>query len=174
MIVDICGFKLKELQCSDGQDIYDMLQTIGAEENAFHNEAYGLSFEEYKSWLIKQSEWSQGIGLPDGYVKQWIYWLYVGGKPVGFGKLREKLTEHSMVEGGNIGYAISSEERGKGYGTILFELLLRQAKEKQLETVMSTVEKKNPVSKIIQEKCGGILIQENNQRWYFSFDSRLN
>ena len=150
-----------------------MLQTIGSEENEFHNEAYGLSFEEFKSWLKKQFEWSNGIGLPEGYVKQWIFWMYVNGRPVGFGKLREKLTEQSRIIGGNIGYAISASERGKGYGTVLFGLLLKKAKENKIKTVMSTVEKKNPISKRVQETNGGILIQENDQRWYFSFDARL-
>lgn len=170
---DMSQIELKELQCSDDHDVYNMLQTIGPEENEFHNDAYGLSFEEYKGWLKKQYEWSRGIGLPDGYVKQWIFWMFVDGRPVGFGKLREKLTERSKIIGGNIGYAISARERGKGYGTALFGLLLKMAKEKGIETVMSTVEKKNPISKRIQETNGGILIQENDQRWYFSFDSQL-
>lgn len=163
---------LRELQCSDGRDVYNMLQTIRSEENEFHNDAFGISYEEYKKWLILQHEWSQGIGLPEGYVRQWIFWLYVDGKPVGFGKLREKLTEQSKIVGGNIGYAISAGERGKGYGTLLFGLLLKEAKARHLETVVSTVEKKNPISKTIQEKNGGVLIQENDQRWYFRFDTK--
>ena len=171
---DMSGIELRELRCTDGLDVYNMLQTIGAEENEFHNDAYGLSFEEFKSWLKKQYNWSRGIELPEGYVKQWIFWMYVEGRPVGFGKLRERLTEHSKKIGGNIGYAISSVERGKGYGTVLFGMLLNKAKEMKIETVMSTVEKGNPISKRIQETNGGILIQENDQRWYFSFDSQLD
>lgn len=170
---DFSTFELRELQCSDGQDIYRMLQTIGSEEFEFHNEVNGMSYEEYKNWLIRQHEWSQGLGLPEGYVKQWIFWLFVFDKPVGFGKLREKLTESSRNLGGNIGYAISSEERGKGYGEVLFELLLRKAREMQIETVMSTVEKTNLISKRIQEKCGGVLIRENDKRWYFNFASKI-
>ena len=174
MNANLSDYELKELNPADGEDIYLMLQTIAQVEQEFHNDVCGMKYEEFKNWLIIQNDWSQGRGLPKGYVKQWIYWFYAYGKPVGIGKLREKLTDHSRIVGGNIGYAISAPERGKGYGTVLFKLLLRKAKEIHIETVMSTVEKTNPISRIIQEKCGGILVQENDQRWYFSFDSLLH
>lgn len=160
---------LKELKTTDGVDIFNMLQKIKAEENLFHNEVYGMSFDQYKEWLITQSNWALGLDLPKGYVRQWIYWLFIDGKPVGFGKIREKVTNRSREIGGNIGYAISSEERGKGYGKLLFQLLLEKAKELNVKSILSTVEKTNPVSKHIHEKCGGQLIEENEDRWYFTF-----
>ncbi len=160
---------LKELSPSDSFEVYDMLQKIGKEENEFHNDVNGMSYDEFKQWLVVQHNWSLGIGLPKGYVKQWTFWLYVEGTPVGYGKLRESLTESSRRLGGNIGYAISLPERGKGYGSILFQKLLDKAKELKIETIISTVEKKNPVSKRVQDKCGGVLIEENDERWFFRF-----
>lgn len=160
---------LNQLQVDDGKPIYDLLQRIGVSENAFHNEVNGMTYSEFQQWLLTQDKWSKGEGLPIGYVRQWIYWLFDGDKPVGFGKLREKLTDSSRLLGGNIGYAIAEDQRGKGYGTVLFQLLLKKAQELGINEVMSTVEKTNPASRRVQEKCGGKLIRESDERWYFSF-----
>ena len=149
-----------------------MLQRIGPSENGFRNEVNGMDYDRYKEWLKMQHAWSRGEQLPDGYVKQWTYWLIVDGFPVGYGKLREKVTEQSRKFGGNIGYAIDPVVRGKGYGIVLFELLLRQAKNKGIKEVFSTVEKYNYASKSIHDRAfgGGNLVHEDNERWYFTFD----
>ena len=161
---------LQELSNNDGIDVYNMLQRIGPSENAFHNDVYGMPFEDYKEWLVLQHSWSVGEKLPDGYVKQWTYWLFVDGRPVGYGKLRERATEESRKFGGNIGYAIDPESRGKGYGNKLFELLLNEASNKHIEEVFSTVEKYNYSSKKVHEKFGGKLIDEDEDRWYYIFE----
>jgi len=160
--------KLKKLQISDGRDIYDMLQTISTNENEFKNPVNGMNFDTYKDWLVEQDKWSKEIDLPDGYVGQTIFWLYDDNRPVGVGKIRHKLTPSSRVAGGNIGYAISSLERGKGYGKVLISLLKEQCVEMKIEERLLTVEKYNPASKAVIEKCGGKLIKENDERWFFT------
>lgn len=162
--------ELRKLSFFDGEDVYQMLQTIGDNENAFTNSVNGMTFEEYKVWLKRQEDWSQGIDLPNGYVGQTIFWLYDNNIPVGIGKIRHALTEHSRQIGGNIGYAISDKYRGKGYGTIILKLLLEKAKEMNVKEKLLTVEKINPASKRVIEKNGGKLIGENDERWFFSFD----
>lgn len=163
--------KLRELKTTDGMDVYQMLQRIGPAENEFHNDVNGMTISEYQKWLEKQHAWSLGNELPAGYVKQWTYWLTNDeGKPIGYGKLREKATEESRKFGGNIGYAIDPVERGKGYGKLLFQLLLVQAKERNIKEVFSTVEKFNYPSKRVHEECGGKLVKEDEDRWYFIFD----
>lgn len=161
---------LQELKTSDSMDVYEMLQRIGPSENEFHNDVNGMTYEEYKKWLKKQYSWSKGEKLPAGYVKQWTYWLYKAGSPVGYGKLRERVTEESKKFGGNIGFAIDPLYRGRGYGNILFHLLLNKAKNLGIKEVFSTVEKYNYASKTIHENCGGCLIKEDEVRWYFIFD----
>lgn len=163
---------LRELAISDSEDIYEMLQRIGPSENEFHNDANGMTFAEYKIWLRKQHLWSEGNELPTGYVKQWTYWLYDEGIPVGYGKLRERATEKSKKFGGNIGFAIDPLYRGKGYGNALFSLLLDKAKDLGIKEVFSTVEKYNYASKTIHENCSGHLIKEDEIRWYFLFDMK--
>ena len=161
--------ELRELSLEDGKDIYEMLQRISPDENRFKNEANGMTYEEFKQWLIKQNNWAKGENLPAGYVKQWTFWLYDKDIPIGYGKLRERVTEQSRQFGGNIGFAIDPLHRGKGYGNILFEQLLDAAKKKKIDEIFSTVEKFNYPSKKVHEKCGGKLVDENEERWFFCF-----
>lgn len=158
---------LRQLSVDDGEDVYQMLQRIGKEENEFTNEVNGMSFREYKDWLVKQNNWSLGLELDPGYVVQTTYWLFAGTTPVGYGKIRNELTEHSRIRGGNIGYAIDPLYRGKGYGTSLMTALIRTAKEKNISERLATVQKYNYTSKRVIEKCGGKLIKETNERWYY-------
>lgn len=160
----------RKLSVLDGKDVYQMLQTIGENENAFTNPVNGMSYDGFKQWLTQQYDWSIEKNLPEGYVGQTIFWLYDNGKPVGIGKIRHALNEHSRQIGGNIGYAISSMYRGKGYGTIILKLLLEKSKEMNVTEKLLTVEKINPASKRVIEKNGGKLIGENEERWFFSFD----
>ena len=134
-----------------------MTQDIGRDENRFNNEPYGMTRGEFAEWCIKQDAWSKGEMLPAGYVKQWTFWLFVNDIPAGYGRL----------------YAVSKKFRGNGYGTYLFRSLLKIACELGLATVLSTVEKVNPASKAVHEKCGGVIVDENAERWFFSFSDTM-
>lgn len=160
---------LQQLSTTDGYVFFAMLQKIGKDENAFTNPVCGMSFEEYQQWLKQQDDWSKGENLPSGYVGQTVFWLMVGEIPVGIGKIRHSLTESSRAFGGNLGYAISSEFRGRGYGSELLRELLWKADEMGIEEKVLTVEKYNYASKKVIENNGGILYDENEFRWYFEF-----
>ncbi len=162
-------YMLCQLSPEDGIEIYEMLQRIDSQENGFNNEAKGLSFSEYKKWLVERDSWSRGENLPDGYVKQWMYWLKVNGIPVGVGKIREKTTESSKKWGGNIGFAIDSLYRGKGYGTVLFNQLLIQAKKKNIKEIYSTVKTYNASSNAVHIKCGGTIVNQEGDTCYYVF-----
>lgn len=63
--------ELKKLSIHDGRDIYEMLQEIPGEENGLLNKANGLTFEEYKEWLVEKqrdSEQAQEIGIEKALV----------------------------------------------------------------------------------------------------------
>ena len=98
---------LKKLTVDDNEDVYNLLQSIDTNENEFKNPVNGMTYDQYKMWLIQQNDWSNDLNLPDGYVGQTIFWLYDSEKPIGMGKIRHKLTDSSREAGGNIGYAIS-------------------------------------------------------------------
>lgn len=159
---------LRQLSLEDSMDCYELLQHIGKAENDFTNPVSEMSFEEFKIWLKQQDEWSKGSKLPDGYVPQYCYWLIDNNIPVGFGKIRLGLTEQSRREGGNIGYAIDSRYRGKGYGTKLLSLLLQKSKELGNEEILITVKKYNYSSKGVAVKNGCTIIKETDDWWYLS------
>ena len=160
---------LQQLSPDDGSVFYVMLQHIGKEENAFTNPVKGMSYESYQAWLKQQDDWSKGKKIPSGYVGQTIFWLVNEAIPIGIGKIRHSLTEESRAVGGNIGYAISSEYRGRGFGTVLLRELLIKANEMGIEEKILTVEKYNYASKKVIENNGGRLYDENEFRWYFEF-----
>lgn len=160
---------LRQLSVTDGLDVYNLLQHIGEEENAFKNPVKNMSYDEFKQWLVQQDAWSRNESLPDGYVGQTCFWLMVNNVPVAFGKIRHNLTAASRTQGGNIGYAVSSEYRGKGYGTKILNLLIQKAEEMNIQEKLLSVEKYNMASKRVIEKNGGRLVSENQYRWFFSF-----
>ena len=162
-------YLLIQLSPNDGDSFFQMLQTIEANENEFKNPVNGMTFDEFKNWLNQQNDWSSGENLPKGFVRQTCYWLLVNDIPVGIGKIRHSLTSQSRQIGGNIGYAISSMYRGKGYGFILLKKLIEKANELGIKDKLLTVEKYNYASKKVIEKNGGKLIKENEHRWYYEF-----
>lgn len=164
------NIQLKQLSTDDKTDVYDMLQRIGSNENEFQNTAYGLTFEQFQQWLVKQDNWSKGLDLPEGYVAQTIFWLYDGIVPVGIGKIRHELNDASRNKGGNIGYAIDSSHRGKGYATILLQKLIQVADDMGVEEKLLSVESYNSASKHVIEKNGGKLIKETAERFYFTIE----
>lgn len=161
------GGGLRPIAPNENQTIYDMLQGIDRRENDFTNDVKDMPYEEFPEWCKLQYEYANGRLLPAGYVPQSIYWLYIDGEPVGVGKIRWKLTETSREAGGNIGYAISRQYRGHGYGTILLKSLIDIAKSGNCPELLATVKKYNYASKRVMEKCSGELVRETDERWYY-------
>jgi len=158
--------ELRKLSIDDGMDIYNMLQEIPKDENGFLNSCYGLSYDEYKQWLIRSYDIANGIGLEDWMVPSNTYWLYVGGVPVGVGKLRHRLTEKLREDGGHAGYAITSAHRGRGYGKLLLKLLIGEAKGMGIDRLLLTVQNHNTASVKVALAGGGIVEKANDIRHY--------
>ncbi len=161
---------LKRLSPTDGPDIYTLTQSIPAEENGFYNSANGLSREGFSAWLKQQHEISQGIGLQEGWVPQTIYWLYDGDQPVGMCKLRTRLTEALLINGGNIGYAIAPFARGKGYGKEQLRLVLEEARNAGLDKVLITASNYNKASIGVALANGGVVERVSEEEHYIWID----
>ena len=162
------NFILQQLSPSDGTEAYDLLQRIGEMENDFTNPIHGKSFDEYKEWLRQQDAWSREEGLPKGYVGQTCFWLVADSVIVGFGKIRHGLTARSREEGGNIGIAIDSNQRGKGLGAVFAGLLIKKAKDMKVGEILVTVKKNNFPSKRSFEKNGCFVFKETETWWYLT------
>ena len=164
--------ELKKLSADDGMDVYTMLQEIPKEENGLVNNANGLSFAEYKDWLQKKYAESQQTGLVDGWkVPSTTYWLYVDGKPVGFGSVRHFLTDALREAGGNIGYGIAPKYRGKGYGKELLRLLLEQANQIGIDKALVTINLNNIASKSVALANGGVIAGQTDKRMFVWIDT---
>ena len=162
---------LRPLSVNDGSDIYEMLQKIPAKENGYINSQHGISYEEYKAWLIRAEADARKTEIEDGWrVPQSTYWLYVNGYPVGVAKLRHFLTDKLCEEGGHIGYAIRPCQRGKGYGKALLRLLLPHGKEHGIDHALITVQNDNAVSIRVALQNGGRIEKANNIRHYIWID----
>lgn len=162
-------YELKQIAPSEGLKIYEMLQEIPALENNMHNNAYGLSYEEYELFISKKYEESQEKEIMDGWkVPSTRYWLYADDNPVGFCDLRHFLTPALENAGGNIGYSIRPCERGKGYGKKMLELLLEKARERGMDKVLITTLSNNNASIATAKANGGVVIKESPERVWIS------
>ena len=152
--------ELKQSNQSLGIAEYEMLQNIENGENGFMNDVFGISYDEYKQWLKNQDNFHQGIGLPEGWIPYTTYFLYIDNIPVGIGRVRHKTSEYlqTVVGAGEIGYAIAKEHRGKGYGNILFQELLKKCKEFGFGKITLFPHKNNEATIKIMLKNGGKII----------------
>jgi predicted acetyltransferase len=149
--------ELKELSVDDDLDVFEMIKEIGLGENGFTTNFPEHNFKEFKASLPGLIEKSKGINLPEGYVPQTIYWLYVDDKPVAYGKLRHKLNEKLMEYGGHIGYIVRPSERSKGYGKLFLYELMRAAKDKGIDKLLITCDEVNARSRKVIERNNGKL-----------------
>lgn len=164
--------ELQKLSPSDGRDIYDMLQAIPKNENGLINHANGMTYEEYKEWLVKKQTESEQTGLMDGWkVPSTTYWLYVDGVPVGFGNVRNFLTEALKKAGGNIGYGIAPSYRGKGYSNVLLRLLLQKAHEAGIDKALLTIHSDNIPSLAAAMANGGVTAEKTDERIWVWIDT---
>ena len=160
--------ELKQLSTDMGKAEYDMLQGILDVENRFSNPVYNLSFEEYKKWLQEVENHSKSIDLPEGWIPYTTYVLYINDTPVGYGRVRHTSSEYleNVIGAGNLGYGISKEYRGKGYGDILFKELLKKCKDFGYKEIKLFPLKSNEAIVKIMLKNGGEIIDDFKEEKY--------
>lgn len=159
--------ELRELSINDGEEIYNMLQDIDKEENGFHNEAKGLKYKEFKVYLKANKKMAEGKDLPEEYVPQTLYWLFVEDKPVGMAKLRHYLNESLREKGGHAAYAIRKSKRGQGYGKLVLRELIKKVEEKEIDELLLTCDDDNLASRRVIEANGGKLEKIKDGECYY-------
>lgn len=78
------------------------------------------------------------------------------GRIVGTIQVRHRLTGELCRSGGNIGYGVRPDERGKGYAAQMLTLALDFCREIGLERVLLDCRADNTASERTIRKCGGI------------------
>ncbi len=159
---------LRKLSTADGQDIFQMLQTIPFEENGFNNIFHGLNFRQFKQALADRVRKSQGIGVEEGFVPDSHYWFYAGDQPAGWLKIRHYLTDELREEGGHIGYALAPAYRGQGLAGKMLELGIEQARSQhRIREILITIKPHNQPSRKVAEKAGAILTNQSAEICYY-------
>ena len=167
--------ELIKLSAACGRDIYDMLQSIPADENGLMNDARGLSYDEYKAWLEKRNAESLKTEIYDGFkVPQTLFFFYVDSYPVGLVKIRHFLTDKLRQDGGNIGYAIRPEARGKGYGKLMLSAALKECAKLGIDKALVTIHEGNTASVKMALANGGIMEKRENGNLFIWMDCHSN
>ena len=156
---------LKQSNTQMGMIEYEMLQGIENGENGFMNDVYGMSFEDFKTWLKNQDDYSLGQNLPEGWIPFTTYFLYDNDIPVGIGRVRHETSEYlqKVIGAGEIGYGISKKFRGMGYGNILFQEILKKCKDFGYQKITLFPHKNNQPTIKIMLKNGGKIIGKFNE-----------
>ena len=160
--------ELRKLSINDGLDVYNMLQDIPLDENGYHNSANGITYEEYKEWLVKKEKDANQVGIIDGWrVPQTTFVLYVEGVPVGYGSIRHFLTDALREVGGHIGYCISPLYRKKGYGKEILKRLIIEARAMGIKDILVTTNLDNYASQKVIIANGGKEIDRSTEHIHF-------
>lgn len=116
--------------------------------------------ETYSEWIDFNTRLSKKYG--DAYVPSTVYLCVrcTDNKVVGIIDFRHYLSEFLLNYGGNIGYSIVIDERRKGYGKSMLNMLLEKCKELKLEKILITCDKSNIASSKTIKACGGVLENE--------------
>lgn len=150
---------LKKINKNIGHEEYLMYQEIPKEENGAINEANGLTEEEFKNFIEEVIDEEKALFTM--YTTPRItYILYIDDYPVGEIKLRPLLNQYWYELSGNIGYKIRPSERGKGYGNIILEEMIKKCHDYPIESIFIQCKKENDKSKKCIEKNGGTLVEE--------------
>ncbi|MDD3243018.1 MAG: GNAT family N-acetyltransferase [Eubacteriales bacterium] len=151
--------ELRQLTPQNGMAEYAMLQDMDAVENGFSNEVKGMSFQAYQQWLLLQDGYSRGENLPENFIPQTVYFLYIDGLPVGMARIRHRSSALLESQGvGNFGYGIAKSFRGKGYGNALFVQVLKKCSALGYTRIRSFVAVDNTASNRIFQNNGAIFL----------------
>lgn len=120
--------------------------------------------DDFAGYVSQCAAVSEGRDLPPGRVAQTTYFLVVGdaeaGEVIGLSSLRHTLTPPLEDVGGHIGYRIRPSTRRKGYGTLILELTLAQARILGLQRALLTCDRDNIASARVIQRNGGVLASE--------------
>lgn len=118
--------------------------------------------ETFEADMRKIDDSRLGIGLPDGYVPESVYWLYQPGSDriLGAIMIRHSLTDALAFRGGHIAYYIHPAERRKGYATLMLAEGLVISRKFGIAKVLITCAKENVASAKTACNNAGILDSE--------------
>ena len=138
------------------------------DENGLTNPFYGVSYDEYiKNVLPTLISYEHPVNMPDWFVPETYYYLWDGERLVGEFRIRHYLTEALRNGAGHIGYSISKDDRGKGYGTAGLRLTIQIAKRIISEDeIYLRVNKDNIASQKVMLNNGAYRVEEDEDHYF--------
>ena len=151
-------------------EVLEMLSQIPEEDSAFLRGYGRISKVTIVGFLQRLYNSALGLYLEEGMVPTTTYWVYDGSKLVGIGRLRHKLNEDLEKAGGNCGYYVRPECRGKGYASEILTALKDEAKRKGMKKILLTARYDNFASIEVIMKNGGVEDEPNGDILRFWID----
>lgn len=111
----------------------------------------------YEDWLNHLRKSASKDTVDEGWVPASTFFAVrkTDNKIVGIIDIRHELNDFLRAYGGHIGYAVSPNEREKGYATEMLQLALQYAKELGMKKVVLGCLQSNIPSQKTIEKCNG-------------------
>ena len=159
---------VKAANREDTEKEWQFVRNMPPDENGLTNEWYGVSREDFETKALPQMiAFSEGKGLPEGYVPETFLFLWDDDRIVGQYRIRHYLCESLRTGAGHIGYFIGKEFRSRGYGTEGLRLTLEAAREiVPEEEFYLRVNRSNPASLHVMLKNGGRIVREDEDKYY--------
>ena len=159
--------ELRKINIQDAKAQWAYTAASPAEENGMTNPFHGVSYEEYIIPVLPTLiSYEHPTNMPDWFVPESYYYLWDGDCLVGEFRIRHRLTEALRNGAGHIGYSVSKEHRGKGYGTAGLKLALRIARDIIEEEVYLRVRKDNIASQKLMLSNGAYRAGEDDGHYF--------
>ena len=85
---------LKKVNEQDAQEEYVYITNLPANENGFTNRYYGVSEEDFMQKVLPEMiHFSNGVGLPEGFVPETDFFLWEDNHIVGMFRIRHFLND---------------------------------------------------------------------------------
>lgn len=172
--IDLNIFKLVPLKECINKEVYNMYQDIPDKEIGSINNLKDLNYEEFK---LKCLDLIKEETIEDEILKTTTnrYILYVLNKPIGEIGIRTTLSDLWINKGSQIYYKICLSERNKGYGNIILQLGLIEAKKLGFKQIRINCNNLNiPSLKVILNNNGILDIKDYKTKEGYSSSYIIN
>ena len=159
---------LKKACLEDLEKEWLFVRDMPEDENGLTNAWHNVSREDFaEKALPEMIAFSEGKGLPEGYVPETFFFLWDDDTIVGQFRIRHYLCESLRTGAGHIGYFIAKPFRGKGYGTEGLRLTLEEAyRIVPEEEIYLRVNLDNPASLHVMLNNGGRIVGQDEGHYF--------
>jgi predicted acetyltransferase len=136
----------------------EMLLELGDGESGFSGTSFGRGEADLETFLRECCEGEDAGKVKPGLVPQVVYWI-IGddNEVVGTIRVRPRLNERLLQNGGNVGYYVRRHARGRGYAKQALRLAMDRLREFGVTRALLTVSPANVASIRVVLGQGGML-----------------